>query len=161
MAAFPRMTYMIQHGKELRTYSARQDLCYDLIGGYGESRKRARADDDDESSENGDDKENRGNENNAPFNPTGLAAGEIFKLVNVSVGVPIGEISEDPVPRRMVLGGFTVQCAVMRRAVPYDISGSKISTNDYQDLRGSTVKRENIIYLRGWEEANKKKEEAD
>ncbi|KAI9875811.1 MAG: hypothetical protein M1830_007956 [Pleopsidium flavum] len=140
------------------------------LEGTETSQKRARADDDDESSENGDDKENGANEDNAPFNPTGLAAGEIFRILTFLSE----KLSEDLVPRRMVLGGFNVQCAVMRRAVPYDISGSKISTKDYQDLRDSIIQKENIFYLRdsmiqkenifylrGWEEANKKKEEAD
>ncbi|KAI9845301.1 MAG: hypothetical protein M1830_007548, partial [Pleopsidium flavum] len=106
--------------------------------------------------------DNEGNGANAPFDPAGLHAGEVFRMANMAVGIPIGEVASDPTPRRIVLSGFDTQNAIMRRVVPCDTTGTKIKSGDnYRDFRGSTIKREDIIYLKGWENVKKNDEEAD
>lgn len=62
-------------------------------------------------------------------------------------GVPIGEVQDDPDRgKRMVLGGFNVQCAIMRKVVPYNINGKPIDTQApfYHDFRGGSIDRKKI-----------------
>ncbi|MCJ1367491.1 hypothetical protein MMC16_006624 [Acarospora aff. strigata] len=148
-----RLAWMVDHAAELRKYFGRDDLCWDLPG----ANKRPRSD-----SNDGEGTTNA-NAPKPPFDPTGLHAGVIFEFANLKKGIAVGEVAEDPDPKRMVVAGFNKQCSIMRRAVPFDITGTRIDTTStsYRDFRGATVKRPAIHYVanQGWETAQKAEEE--
>lgn len=54
--------------------------------------------------------------------PGSLHAGDVFEKADMTSGIPIWEVKDDlDHEKRMVLGGFNAQCAVMRKVMPYDI----------------------------------------
>lgn len=62
--------------------------------------------------------------------------------------------------KRMVLGTFNAQGAVVRRVVPHDIKGRRMNTTGLHDYHRATIKRDAIVYLAGWE-GLKNEEEAE
>lgn len=67
----------------------------------------------------------------------------------MATGVPIGEVDEDPQPKRKVIAAFNSQSTFMRRIVPFMINGGKIKyLKGYRDFCGSTIARSDIKYLK-------------
>lgn len=75
----------------------------------------------------------------------GLAIWSILECANRDTQAhrDLSEREWDILGRRVVLGGFNVQCAIMRKVVPYNINGKAIDTKAtaYHDFRGGSIDR--------------------
>lgn len=80
----------------------------------GQHKRKAPADNE----EFEDDDPARGLSTNPPFDPSGLHAGHMFDMAKLhGPAVSVGATTVDLTPRRMVLGGFDAQCAIIHKAV--------------------------------------------
>ncbi len=148
-----RLHWMLANQTLLAKYFGKYVLQYDITGEEDTGNKRKRGEEEQGATEEDD--------MSPPFDPAGLRAGEVFKAAKMT-GIPVGEVESDPNPKRMVLAGFNTQCAVMRRACEHSIKARKIAgitvARGYRELRGATLRRENIRYLADWANVDDDKE---
>ncbi|KAA6406835.1 MAG: hypothetical protein FRX48_09333 [Lasallia pustulata] len=100
------------------------------------------------------------------FNIEDLEEGEdviLEKEINqkgIEQSIPIGVAKNDPVPKRLVMANFSMECSSMCRVIPFKIKRRGIVTRispteqnqpTRRQYQGSTLAPKGVAYRRGWE----------
>ncbi len=83
----------------------------------------------------------------------------LFRRENVKKEVIIGQIKDDPQPRRIVIASFSKIGAIQRQVIGFDSKGKRVRVQDssYKVYRGSVLRKE-ILYKQDWRELSETEE---